>query len=135
MVIVPDSSAWIDYLRATGSPWDVAITTLLQANARVVVTEVVAAEVLAGARSSENLEALRRQLFAFPVLRLEGLAGFEAAAAISRACRAGGETVRSLLDCLIAVPVIRIGGSILHKDRDFEVIARYTPLRVYPVIP
>ena len=40
-----------------------------------------------------------------------------------RRCRAGGETVRKLSDCLIAAVALRHGA-------DFEVIARHTPLRV-----
>ena len=36
-------------------------------------------------------------------------------------------------DCLVAAPVIRAGASILHKDRDFDVIARHTELRIEPV--
>jgi predicted nucleic acid-binding protein len=67
------------------------------------------------------------------MLPVGGLAGFEEAAAIYRACRTGGETVRSMLDCLVAVPAIRAGASILHRDRDFDVIARHTELQLEPV--
>jgi predicted nucleic acid-binding protein len=34
------------------------------------------------------------------------------------------------MDCLIAAVAIREKVSILHNDRDYDVLARYTPLRV-----
>jgi hypothetical protein len=46
-----------------------------------------------------------------------------------RICRRNGETVRKLIDCLIASITIRAGLSILHADADFEVLARHTDLR------
>ena len=41
-----------------------------------------------------------------------------------------GETVRKLTDCLIAAVALRHGAALLHRDHDFEVLARHTPLRV-----
>ena len=48
----------------------------------------------------------------------------------STACRRGGETVRRLIDCLIAATAIRTGVSVLHADTDFDRLARLTSLRV-----
>ena len=55
---------------------------------------------------------------------------YEAAAALYRRCRRQGETVRKLLDCLIAAVAIRAGTPILHNDRDFDVLARHTELQL-----
>ena len=66
-----------------------------------------------------------------PTLRpLNGLDGFEQAAALYRACRWAGETIRSVTDCLVAVPAIEAGAPVLHSDRDFAALARHTPLQV-----
>lgn len=89
-------------------------------------------EVLAGARSSEQAEELSSQLLQFELLPLQPLEDYEEAAAIYRRCRARGETIRSMVDCLIAVPVIRVGAELLHADADFGVIARHAPLRIHP---
>jgi predicted nucleic acid-binding protein len=99
--------------------------------AELAVTEHVVLEVLAGARSQRHLRELRSQLLAFPVLQLEGLADYEEAAEIYRACRTQGETIRKLGDCLVAVPVIREGAELLHNDSDFDAIARHSELRIY----
>lgn len=86
-------------------------------------------ELLAGA-SAVSVTTLRRRLLALPILRTETLADHEDAAALYRACRDAGQTVRSQIDCLIAATTIRHRASLLHNDRDFDVIARHSPLRI-----
>ncbi len=132
-MIVVDTSAWVEFLRRTESPVHLRLRELITARARLAVTEVVVAELLAGAGSRGALETLRARLLAFPVLPLGGLAGFEAAVDVYRACRSGGEPVRSLSDCLVAAAAIEAGARLLHADRDFDVIERHTPLLLEPV--
>ena len=86
-------------------------------------------ELLAGSPSGPRLRELRSRLLGFRLLPLEGLADFEEAAVIYRACREGGQTPRSLSDCLIAVPAIRAGASLLHNDRDFIPFEKHLGLK------
>jgi predicted nucleic acid-binding protein len=129
-VIVADTSAWTELLRRSGGPVDDALRKALKEPEQVAVTEVVVMELLAGARSSRHLRDLRTFLLTFNILRLRGLDGYEEAARLYRLCRRGGETVRKMTDCLIAVPAIEAGAAVLHADRDFDILARYTPLEV-----
>ena len=131
-MIVVDTSAWIEHLRATESPADRQLVRLLETSAEIAVTEVVVGEVLAG-MPHRDVAATRDWLLGFPVLRLRGLADFELAAALSRACRDAGDAVRHLTDCLVAVPTIRAGATLLHADRDFDKLARHSPLEVLSV--
>jgi len=133
LVIVVDSSAWIEFFRRSDSPAHRTLSRLVASGAELAVTEVVVMELLAGNLSPLEVRGLRSRLLAFPVLRLGGLAGFERAAELFRLCRAAGETIRKMTDCLVAVPTIEAGGTLLHADRDFEVLARHTPLRLEPV--
>ena len=55
---------------------------------------------------------------------------YDQAAAMYRACRRSGETVRKLIDCLIAAAAVDARIPILHADADFETLARHTDLRV-----
>jgi len=55
---------------------------------------------------------------------------FESAAALYRACRREGITIRRLPDCLIAAVAIRTETPLLHQDADFDAIARHAPLTV-----
>jgi predicted nucleic acid-binding protein len=132
-VILVESSAWVELLRATEGPADRTLQRLLAGGADLAVTEPVVMEVLAGAASGQEQEAVRGQLIGFAMLSVGGVDAYEQAVDAYRACRRGGETVRRLFDCLVAVPAIRAGVPVLHFDRDFDVIARHTPLEVFPL--
>lgn len=132
-MIVVDTSAWVELFRGTESPAHLALERLVRARAELMVTEVVVMELLAGTQGASATREVRRRLAGVPVLPLKGLPDYETAAALYRACRRGGETVRSLTDCLIAVVVIAAGATLLGADRDFEVLARHTPLRLEPL--
>jgi hypothetical protein len=126
-VILVDTSAWIEFLRDTGSPVCKRVDGLL--GRRIATCDPVRMEVLAGARDEPHLQALRRLLARATVLST-GPADHEAAAALYRTCRRHGETVRKLIDCLIAAVAAREHVPILHADSDFDTLARHTPVRV-----
>jgi predicted nucleic acid-binding protein len=86
-------------------------------------------ELLAGVRSRREHSRVRARLLALPQLTLRGLTDFEAAASLYRTCRTKGATIRRLMDCLIAAVAIREKATILHNDRDFEVLVRHTRLQ------
>ena len=130
-MIVADTSVWIEFLRGSDQPVADTLTELLRSDATVALSEIIVMELLAGATSNEHQRDLRVRLVAFPILRLEGLMDFEEAALLFRRCREAGETIRSLTDCLIAVPVIRAGATLLHRDTDFDAIARHSDLKVH----
>jgi predicted nucleic acid-binding protein len=129
-VILADTSAWVEYLRATGSSTHATMRRLIAEESDLVTTDVVVMEILAGARTEERLVELRRLLNRFELVPIVGLADFEAAADIYRRCQRRGGTVRKLTDCLIAAVVLRANAELLHRDRDFDVIARHLPMRV-----
>ena len=129
-MILADTSAWVEYLRATGSSAHLRLRELVATDGELATTEVVVMELLAGAADEEELTRLGRLLGRFQLLPVEGLADYEAAADLYRRCRAGGESVRKLTDCLIAAVALRHGAELLHRDHDFTVLARHTSLRV-----
>lgn len=127
-MILVDTSAWVEYLRDTGSPVAGAVDVLLAAE--IATCGPIVMEVLAGARDDLHLLQLRR-LLARAVLLPVSSSDYEDAAAIYRHCRRAGSTVRRLLDCLIASVAIRDGVPLLHADADFHAISRCTPLVEY----
>lgn len=126
-MILADASAWIEFLRRAGSPVAVRMRAHV-AGGQLMTTDVVLMEVLAGARDRSHRESLRRLLGTCEYVAASPPLDFEEAADIYRACQAGGETVRKLLDCLVAAVAIRAGVSVLHRGRDFDKIARHTAL-------
>lgn len=130
-MIVVDTSAWIEFFRATTSTAHLTLRSLLQARATIAVTEVVVMEVLAGVRSERERRVVRAQLLALPLLELRGIADFERAAELYRALRSRGVTPRQLTDVLIALCALDAGAAILHADRDFDAIAGVTDLAIH----
>lgn len=126
-MILVDTSAWIEFLRDTGSPSCERVDALLAEE--IATCHPIRMELLAGARDEQHLQALRGLLAR--TTTLETLAtDYEDAATLYRACRRGGETVRKLIDCLIAAHAIRARLPLLHADADFDVLARHTGLTV-----
>lgn len=126
-----DSSVWIEYLRATGSAAHHTLRGLIETEAPVAVTDAVILELLSGVRDEPGAARLQRFLLRFDHLSTQAPGDFEEAALISRSCRRAGETPRSRLDCLIAAVALRTDAAVLHRDRDFDLIARSFPLRLH----
>lgn len=128
-MILADTSAWIEFLRGTGSEANVRLRDLLERN-ELGTTDVVRMELLAGARDDAHRDELRGLLARCEFAPTEGPGDYEAAAELYRACRRAGHTVRALTDCLIASVAIRSRAALLHADADFDVLARHTPLEI-----
>jgi predicted nucleic acid-binding protein len=129
-VILVDTSAWVEFLRATGSAAHRRLREHIATGDPLATTELIVAELLAGAGDEAHARRLRNVILSHALLPLEGLADAEEAAALFRRCRSAGARIRSHVDCLIAAVAIRTGAELLHADRDYDVIARHAPLRV-----
>ncbi len=129
-MILVDSSAWVEFLRATGSAAHNRVRAALSDGTTLACTDVVLMEILAGARDRADRARLRRLLYGLEFLALEGPADYESAAELYAACRRAGETPRKLTDCLIAAVAIRNEAELLCEDADFTVLSRHTELRL-----
>ena len=125
-MILVDTSVWIEVLRAQRS---------LDLESVVPMEEVatclpVVQEILQGFSDERAFRTAREALFALPVVEspLRDQVVLEAVDLYRRA-RATGLTVRSSVDCLIAACAIRNDLEVLHRDRDFDLIARFSGLR------
>jgi len=128
-MILIDTSAWIEYFRATGSTAALEVRRLLSDESDQVVTcEPIAMEVLAGAPNDETYRKLERLLNGLSSLEVETATDFRSAADIYRTARRTGKTIRSINDCLIAAVALRHGARVAHRDADFDVITAITGL-------
>lgn len=123
-MILADTSAWVEYDRATGSAVDERLTELIRDEGPLAVTEPVLMEVMAGARDDQGQRTLRRLLLRFELLAFDTAADFDAAAGIYRRCRRDGVTPRGLVDCLIASVARRHEATLLSQDVDLFRVAR-----------
>ena len=122
-MILVDTSAWVEYDRATGSPIDQRLTELITDEGRIAVTEPVVMEVVAGARNRQRENDLRLLLQRCALLRFDATVDFDAAARIYRVCRAAGITPRGMVDCMIASVAHRYSATLLALDIDLSRVA------------
>ena len=126
-MILIDTSAWVEFLRDTGSATCNRVESLLAS--KIAICDAVQMEVLAGARDERHLHNLRRLLARATVVPTAPT-HYDEAAALYRLCRREGDTVRKLIDCLIGAVAIRADTPVLHNDTDFDVLARHTDLKI-----
>jgi predicted nucleic acid-binding protein len=122
-VILVDSSAWVEYDRATGSPTHLRLRELIEAGGPIAVTEPVIMEVLASARDDRREADLRRLLGRFQLLGFDAVTDLDGATRIYHRCRAEGVTPRGMIDCMIAAVAWRRGATLLAHDADMDRIA------------
>jgi len=123
-VILADTSAWVEYDRATDSGADRRVTELIATDGPLMVTEPVLMEVLAGARSDAREADLRRLLLRFEFAPFDAVTDFDAAARIYRRCRRVGVTPRGMVDCMIVAVAHRRGAALLSWDVDIDRVAQ-----------
>lgn len=124
MVLV-DTSVWIDVFRTSVA---LDLESLVDFD-EVVTCLPVVQEVLQGFDEERAFRLARESMLALPIV--ESPMAEEVwleAADLYRSARRLGVTVRSGVDCLIAVCALRNDLTVLHRDRDFDAIARIVPL-------
>jgi hypothetical protein len=124
-VLLVDTSAWIEVFR---KPARVDIRRLGELDAIVTCLPVIQ-EVLQGFRDEAAFRTAREAMGSLPVVESPlGASVFEEAVSLYRSARRAGLTVRSGVDCLIAACALRHSLTVVHVDRDFDLIARIAPL-------
>ena len=125
MVLV-DTSVWIEVFRKSPR---------IQLESQVDFDEIVTClpviqEVLQGFNAEPAFLRARESMLAFPIVEVPlGRDVWLEAVDLYRSGRRLGLTIRSSVDCLIAACAIRHQLEVLHRDRDFDAIARVSPLR------
>ena len=129
MVLI-DTSAWIEYLRKTGSKTNRQVRELLDNETPIATTDVVIMELLMGAPGSDA----RKQIWAFMnrcvMFPVRPLIDYEKAARLYVRCRRNGFTPANSNDLLLASVAITKKVPVLAADSDFERIAAVSTLRL-----
>lgn len=127
-----DSSVWIEVFRR---PAGIDLESVADMD-EVVTCLPVLQEVLQGFRDDRAFRVAQEAMHALPIVEAPLATGvFDQAIDLYRLARRAGTTVRSSVDCLIAVCAVRNDLTLLHHDRDFDQLARVSPLRSRDVMP
>jgi len=123
-----DSSVWIAYLRGDNLVEVELLTEALEHGAPVWLAPPVLQEVLQGADSPDRFSRWDKVLGELPmVIAPDAREAARIAAHLYARCRWAGVTPRSASDCLIATHAILGDMPLLHRDRDFGLIAGVEP--------
>jgi predicted nucleic acid-binding protein len=120
--VLIDTSAWVDFLNGYPSPESQAVAELIANDAEVCTCGVVIAEVFQGLRKDKERSRLSDLFSDLVLLEPAGTAPYFRSADLYRTLRAKGITIRSTIDCLIAILANENGCSILARDSDMDMI-------------
>jgi predicted nucleic acid-binding protein len=125
-----DTSAWIEWLRATGTRPDRILSLAFERGDPLFVTGVVVQEILQGARNEVHTAKLQQLLATCLWFEPVFPETYEHAASLFRRCRSAGRSVRGTIDCLIAAIALERNVEVLAHDRDFETLSDVCGLRL-----
>jgi predicted nucleic acid-binding protein len=126
-LILVDTSVWIEVLRDRAGRRRTALEVALDGD-EAVLSRFHQLELLQGALDEREWNLLYEYLNVQDYLEASSTSWADAAR-IFFDLRRRGKTVRSPIDCCIAQLAIDHDVLLLHRDRDFEVIAEVRPLR------
>ena len=130
-VILVDTSVWIDFFDYPDSRHAQELKNLINKDEELCLVDLNVTEILQGINDERIFNDVKTCLMQFPVLRARGLATYIFAANLYRACRKKGKTVSKTIDMIIAAIAIENQVAVFHKDKDFDLIASCTKLKIF----
>ncbi|MBI5181799.1 MAG: PIN domain-containing protein [Nitrospirae bacterium] len=128
-LVLVDTSAWICFFARKGFiEIKEAVSTLLDNNS-VAIAGPIIVELIQGARTENEKEIIKSKIKGLHWLGITD-EHWHKTAELSFSLRRKGVTI-SAFDSLLSTIAIEYNCSILHKDSDFETIARHMPLRLF----
>jgi hypothetical protein len=130
--VLVDTSVWADFFNGFPSAEHGALSALLTTEHELCTCGVVVAEVFQGLRRDKGRRQLEDLFRDLTFLEPAGIdSGFHAAE-VYRSLRKRGKTIRSTIDCLIAVLAEENDCHVLARDRDLVTILASGLLYVQP---
>lgn len=127
-VILIDSSVWIDYFNGVPT-WQTDLLDNYLSNVPVVIGDLILTEVIQGFKSDKDYETARTILADLPFRQMGGYNVAIQSAQNYRPLRKAGVTVRKTIDIIIATFCIMEGLTLLHDDRDFDLMESHFSLK------
>jgi len=128
MMILIDTTVWIDFFKASSLHHVVILENLISNREDICICGIIISEVLQGIRKDSEYTKTRELFEELIILPMHNSTFFRSAE-IYRALRRKGITIRKPLDCMIASVAIENEIPLLHNDRDFAPIEKYFSLK------
>jgi predicted nucleic acid-binding protein len=131
---VVDSSVWIDFFNKKTTPQIEIVKSKLYTSTKrspFGIMPIIYQEILQGIDNDKQYSLVKEVLLGLEMIDLDQFLYAEKAADLYRYLRRKGVTIRKANDCLIAAVCIDFKYQIIHNDKDFDNIAKYTSLKIY----
>ncbi|HDP81262.1 MAG TPA: PIN domain nuclease [Spirochaetes bacterium] len=125
-----DTSVWIDFFNGVRDSHTDLLNEAIASGKPIYLHSIILMEILQGIRSERDHRAVKDSLLSFSFVIEDPVSDAVGASDMYRTLRKKEVTVRKSMDCMIAYSAIRNGLPLLHRDRDFEVIAKHTKLKL-----
>jgi len=120
--VLVDTSVWVDFFNGYPSPEEKALSRLIAGNDEIFTCGVVVAEVFQGLRRDRGRAEIVRLFRELVFVEPSGIEAYLRAADVYQSLRRRGVTVRSTIDCLIAVVAEENECDVLSRDRDLQAV-------------
>ena len=124
-----DTSVWIDYFRGTRTPETEILSDALAKDEDLCISGIILTEILQGILQEKEYQMTKSMLNDLIFLPMSKEAHI-LAADIYRRAKQNGSTIRNTIDCLIAACAITHDALLLHNDRDYLAISRFSKLKL-----
>lgn len=130
-MILVDTSVWIDFFDHPDSVYAKELKGLIEKDDDLCLLDLNLTEILQGIRGEELFKQVKEYLIQFPIIMTAGLETHIHAANIYRLCRKRGKTITKTIDAIIAASAIENNLVLFHRDKDFDLIASCTELKIF----
>jgi len=132
MSVIVDSSVWIDGLNPRKkTPEKELLIQMIQKDYPIFLCPIIYQEILQGIREEKTFEQIKSILQQYRMMNPDILYVTDYAVDLYRYLRKNGITIKKSVDCLIASYAILSDMPLLHNDKDFELIASKSRLKIY----
>jgi predicted nucleic acid-binding protein len=131
--VLVDSSVWIDLLNEAATAHREILVRAIATPEPIFITGLILTEILQGLGSNTEARRIGTLMSTFRMVGELSMNDYQHAAALYRACRERGVTLRSTMDCVIAQTCLKHNLPLLTRDQDFEAIAQVSALRLVRV--
>lgn len=126
-MILVDTSVWIEFLEGDKHWTKERLKRRIADRETIAYVDMIFLEIIQGVRERSDREDLHLKFQSFVDLSVKR-STVMLAAEIYQDLQRKGIRIRSIIDCLVASVAIETGAVLLHKDRDFDYIAKYYPI-------
>jgi len=128
--VLIDTSVWIDFFNGIVNSKTEIVKEYLEMEYPLFICPIILQEVLQGIREDENYLKVKSNMLNLEILIIDHIESATGAADLYRDLRKKGVTIKKSNDCIIGFYAMSFGIHLVHRDRDFNLIAEKTNLKI-----